>query len=116
MLVRRLWLTGFRNYAERRPSSSTPGLTVVLGDNGQGKTNLVEAMAFLATLESFRGHADRRPGAARRRAAVVRAEVVHADGRELLVEAEIGARAAAPRAWSTASGWRAAATCSACCG
>ncbi len=90
MLVRRLWLTGFRNY-DSLTVELGPGLTAVLGDNGQGKTNLVEAMAFLARLDSFRGtptdalvrHGDE--------AAVVRAEVVHADGRELLVEAEIGA-------------------------
>ena len=31
------------------------GLTAVVGDNGQGKTNLLEALGYLATLESFRG-------------------------------------------------------------
>ena len=33
----------------------TAGTTVVVGDNGQGKTNLAEAIAYLATLSSFRG-------------------------------------------------------------
>ena len=31
------------------------GTTAVVGDNGQGKTNVAEALAYLATLESFRG-------------------------------------------------------------
>ena len=49
-----LWLTDFRNYetAELRPA---PGLTVLTGANGEGKTNLLEAVGYLATLSSFRG-------------------------------------------------------------
>ncbi len=88
MIVRRLWLTGFRNY-EAADVVLGPGLTAVVGDNGQGKTNLVEALAFLALVESFRGvptDALVRQGST---SAVVRAEVVHGDGRELLIEAEI---------------------------
>ena len=75
MRLQRLWLTDFRNYesAELEPS---PGLTAVVGANGQGKSNLLEAVAWLATLSSFRGAPDEalvRVGAAE---AVVRAEVV----------------------------------------
>ncbi len=90
MLVRRIWLTDFRNYRSLELSLS-PALTVVVGANGQGKTNLVEALGFLATLDSFRGaptEALVRHGATH---AVVRAEIVHDDGREILVEAEIPA-------------------------
>ena len=48
----------------RRPSSgSRPGLTVVVGDNGEGKTNLLEAVGYLATLTSFRGAPGRGAGA-----------------------------------------------------
>jgi DNA replication and repair protein RecF len=88
VFVRRLWLTDWRNH-DALDLSFAAGLTAVVGANGQGKTNLVEAIAYLATLDSFRGApADAlvRVGAD---AAVVRAEVVHDDGRELLVEAEL---------------------------
>jgi DNA replication and repair protein RecF len=83
-----LWLNDFRNYENARFEFTT-GRTAIVGANGQGKTNLVEALAFLATLDSFRDaptDALVRDGVER---AVVRAEVVHDDGRELLVEAEL---------------------------
>ncbi len=74
MRLQRLWLADFRGYtsAELEPA---PGLTAVVGANGQGKTNLLEAIAWLATLSSFRGAPDDalvRVGAPE---AVVRAEV-----------------------------------------
>ena len=87
MRVRRLWLTDFRNVA-RAELELPAGLTAVVGDNGQGKTNLLEAIGYLAQLESFRGaptEALVRTGAS---TAVVRAEVER-DERELLIEAEI---------------------------
>lgn len=90
MQVRRLWLSGFRSY-EAADVALGPGLTALVGGNGEGKTNLVEAVAFLALLESFRGvgpEALVRRGSA---AAVVRAEIVHRDGREVLIEAEVPA-------------------------
>ncbi|MCU1394234.1 MAG: recF [Ilumatobacteraceae bacterium] len=88
MLVRSLQLVDFRNYAEASLQFES-GTTAVLGDNGQGKTNLAEALAYLATLDSFRGaptEALVRVGA---ESAIIRAEVRHDDGRELLIEAEI---------------------------
>ncbi|HRW36331.1 MAG: DNA replication/repair protein RecF [Acidimicrobiales bacterium] len=87
MQLRRLWLTDFRGYREADVAFD-PGLTAVLGPNGQGKTNLLEAIGYLATLGSFRGApADAlvRVGAER---AIVRAEAER-EGRELLLEAEI---------------------------
>ena len=54
MIVERLELVDFRNYASAS-FELTAGTTVVVGDNGQGKTNLAEALAYLATLASFRG-------------------------------------------------------------
>ena len=65
-----------------------PGVTVFLGRNGQGKTNLVEAIGYLASLGSHRVSNDGplvRSGAER---AIVRGEVVHA-GRQALIELEI---------------------------
>jgi len=87
--VTKLWLADFRNYtaAELEPA---PGLTAVVGANGEGKTNLLEAVGYLATLASFRGA----PGEALVRAgaelAVVRSEVER-EGRTSLVEAELRA-------------------------
>jgi DNA replication and repair protein RecF len=88
VIVTRLELVDFRNYANAA-FDFEPGTTAVVGLNGQGKTNLAEAMAYLATLDSFRGaplDAMIRVGAD---AAVVRATVVHDDGREVLVELEL---------------------------
>jgi DNA replication and repair protein RecF len=85
--LRRLWLTDFRGYHDADVAFD-PGLTAVVGPNGQGKTNLLEAIGYLATLGSFRGaptDALIRSGAER---AVVRAEAER-EGRELLLEAEI---------------------------
>jgi DNA replication and repair protein RecF len=65
-----------------------PGVTVLVGKNGMGKTNLVEALGYVATLDSHRVATDAplvRSGAA---SAVIRCVIVH-DGRELLVELEI---------------------------
>ena len=64
------------------------GLTSVVGDNGQGKTNLLESVAYLQ-LDSFRGASTEalvRMGAT---TAVVRE--VEREERELLIEAELGA-------------------------
>jgi DNA replication and repair protein RecF len=87
VLLRRLWLTDFRSYASAELELG-PGLTALLGDNGEGKTNLLEAVGYLATLSSFRGAPNEalvRGGASM---AVVRAEGER-DGRALLIEAEI---------------------------
>jgi DNA replication and repair protein RecF len=88
--VTRLWLTDFRNYETADLAPDPDGLTVIVGSNGEGKTNLLEAVGYLATLSSFRGaptEALVRQGAA---AAVVRAEGQR-DERSLLIEAELAA-------------------------
>lgn len=85
--VRHLSLVDYRSY----PTAEVPlekGPTVFVGPNGQGKTNLVEAIGYVATLSSHRVGTDSplvRSGASR---AVVRAAIVK-DDRELLVELEI---------------------------
>ena len=87
MYVRRVELTDFRSY-ERVAVDLDPGVTVLVGQNGTGKTNLVEALGYVATLDSHRVATDAplvRAGAA---SAVIRCAIVH-DGRELLVELEI---------------------------
>jgi len=83
-----LWLSDFRNYASAALDPAPAGLTVIIGSNGEGKTNLLEAVGYLASLRSFRGapaEALVRVGAP---FAVVRAEA-HRERRQLLIEAEI---------------------------
>jgi len=87
MYVRHLSVTDFRSYDEASLDFE-PGVTALVGPNGQGKTNLVEALGYLATLGSHRVALDAplvRAGAER---AVVRAVVVR-DGRDTAVEVEI---------------------------
>ena len=54
MRLDRLEVRGFRSYDEASLDLA-PGLTVLIGENGSGKTNLLEAMGYLASLNSFRG-------------------------------------------------------------
>lgn len=87
MHVRRVELVDFRSYPQLGLDLE-PGANVLVGPNGTGKTNLVEALGYVATLSSHRVATDAplvRAGAA---SAVIRCHVVH-DGRELLVELEI---------------------------
>lgn len=87
MWLKNLEVTDFRNY-EQLGLVLPQGLTVVEGANGQGKTNLIEAIGYLASLSSFRGSPTEalvRSGAS---SAVVRAEAER-EGRTLLLEAEI---------------------------
>ncbi|MEV4130917.1 DNA replication/repair protein RecF [Dactylosporangium sp. NPDC049742] len=87
MYVRGLELVDFRSY-ERVVVEFEPGACVLVGPNGVGKTNLVEALAYVASLESHRVATDAplvRFGTSR---AVVRCAIVHEE-RELLVELSI---------------------------
>lgn len=89
MQLDRLSLVDFRGYAAAEVQLA-PGLTAVIGANGQGKSNLLEAIGWLGGLRSFRGAVPEtlvRVGAAR---AIVRGEGQR-EGRALLVEAEIAA-------------------------
>lgn len=52
--VGQLRLRDFRNYA-RLDAQFAPGFHLLVGDNAQGKTNILEAIYLLATLRSFRG-------------------------------------------------------------
>ncbi|GAA4115938.1 DNA replication/repair protein RecF [Knoellia locipacati] len=87
MFVRHLTVGDFRSY----PSAELPlepGITTFVGLNGQGKTNLVEAIGYLASLSSHRVSSDAplvRFGAGQ---AIIRGAVVR-DGRESMVEIEI---------------------------
>src|SRR5690242_19237798 len=54
MHLAHLKLRDFRNYP-RLDADFAPGFHLLLGDNAQGKTNILEAIYLLATLRSFRG-------------------------------------------------------------
>jgi DNA replication and repair protein RecF len=87
MRVSHLSLADFRSYAAVELPLD-PGVTALVGPNGQGKTNLVEAIGYVATLDSHRVATDAplvRLGAER---AVVRV-AVERDGRQTLVELEL---------------------------
>ena len=53
MHVKHLNLVNFRNY-NSVDIKFAPGINILVGRNGQGKTNLVEAINYLATLSSHR--------------------------------------------------------------
>ena len=87
MYLSRLALTDFRSYAAV-DLRLEPGVSTLIGANGQGKTNVVEAVAYLATLGSHRVASDAplvRHGAER---AILRGAVTSAE-RDSLVEIEI---------------------------
>ncbi|WP_105566697.1 DNA replication/repair protein RecF [Microbacterium halophytorum] len=76
MIVEHLSLKDFRNYAEAELELG-PGANVLVGRNGQGKTNLAEAIAYLATLGSHRVSADAPLVREGESAAFVRARLRH---------------------------------------
>ena len=87
MHVRHLTVCDFRSYGTA-DLPLEPGVTTIVGLNGQGKTNLVEAIGYLASLSSHRVATDQplvRFGADQ---AVIRGAVVR-DGRETMVELEL---------------------------
>jgi DNA replication and repair protein RecF len=89
MYVRHLALRDFRSWTEL-DLELTPGRTVFVGPNGFGKTNLVEALWYCATLGSHRVATDApliRAGSER---AIV-STIVVSEGRELAVDIEITA-------------------------
>ena len=92
MHVARLSLTDYRNY-ERAELALGPGATVLVGRNGQGKTNLVEAIGYLSTLGSHRVAGDQALIRAGADAAIIRALLAHGD-RELLVEVQLNRQGA----------------------
>lgn len=87
MHVRELWVTDFRSWKSCELPLET-GVTVLCGRNGVGKTNLVEAVGYLATLSSHRVAGDASLIRRGRDSALIRAAII-SDGRELLLEAQL---------------------------
>lgn len=90
MFIKHLSLANFRNY-ETAEVSFEPGVNLLVGPNGQGKTNLVEAIRYLSTLSSHRvaGYVplirNAQPPVAQ---AIIRA-LAHHEGRDALLELEL---------------------------
>jgi DNA replication and repair protein RecF len=87
MYVSHLSLHDFRSYASAEVELE-PGVTAFIGRNGQGKTNLVEAIDYLSRLASHRVASDAPLVRAGAEQAVVRAAVVR-DGRTAVLEIEL---------------------------
>ena len=58
MIVKAVTLDFFRNYTHLEVSFD-PGVNVIVGENAQGKTNLIEAVAYLSSASSHRARYDR---------------------------------------------------------
>lgn len=95
MRVSHVALDDFRSY-RHAVVEFAPGTTVLLGSNGQGKTNLVEAVSYLSAFSSHRVSAEQAlvrlplsPDEAQPGGAVVRVRLVTAGERETVIELEI---------------------------
>jgi DNA replication and repair protein RecF len=88
VFVEQITITNFRNYVLAELQPARDGVTLLQGENGAGKTNLLEAVAYFATLRSFRGAPAGLLVRSGQQQAVLRARADRA-GRSLLVEAEL---------------------------
>lgn len=95
MIVTHLNLSDFRNY-ETLDVELHPGPNLFVGSNGQGKTNLVEALGYLSTLGSHRVSVDHAMIRQGQESAIIRARLAH-DDREVLAEVQLN-RSVANRA------------------
>lgn len=87
MLVRHLTLSHFRNHTAT-DLELHPGVNLLVGSNGQGKTNFVEAIAYLSTLSSHRVAGYQPLIQHDQPQSIIRALVVHED-RDVLLELEL---------------------------
>ena len=87
MHLTHLSLKNFRSYSELELPLN-PGVTVFLGRNGEGKTNIVESILYLSFLSSHRTAGDQPLVKLGENAAYIRAKTAHPE-REILVELEI---------------------------
>jgi DNA replication and repair protein RecF len=87
VIVEQLSLVDFRNYAHADLAFSA-GANLLVGRNGQGKTNLAEAITYLATLGSHRVSSDAPLVRAGADAAIVRVRLAHGE-RRMMLEVQI---------------------------
>jgi DNA replication and repair protein RecF len=87
MWVQTLHLNNFRSYKEAHVEFA-PGVNVLVGSNGQGKTNIVESIYYLATLNSHRVASENSLVKSGELSAVIRSKINH-DDRALTIDIEI---------------------------
>ena len=87
MLVRHLSLRDFRNY-DLAEVPLHPGANLFVGSNGQGKTNLVEALGYLSTLGSHRVSVDHAMVRQGQESAIIRARVENGE-KTILLEVQL---------------------------
>ena len=90
MHIASLDITDFRNITAATLDPDPTGTTVITGRNGTGKTSLLEAVAYLSTLQSFRGSPKEAMVRAGAGSAILRARTVVGD-RPVEIEAELTA-------------------------
>ena len=90
MQLRHLTLANFRNHTHSEIELAA-GINLFVGPNGQGKTNMVEAVRYLSTLSSHRVAGYQPLIKANTPSAVVRALVASSD-RDVLLELELAGR------------------------
>jgi DNA replication and repair protein RecF len=88
VFVEQIAIIDFRNYVSAELVPARHGVTLLQGENGAGKTNLLEAVAYFATLRSFRGAPASSLVRSGQQQAVLRARADRG-GRSLLIEAEL---------------------------
>ena len=89
MRIDALELHSFRNYSELNVAFA-PDCNVIVGENAQGKTNLLEAIVYLCSARSPRARSDRELIAFGQNECALRGEAF-ARGREFLLEIALGA-------------------------
>jgi DNA replication and repair protein RecF len=87
VIVTHLTLSDFRNY-ETAELDLHRGSNLFVGSNGQGKTNLVEALGYLSTLGSHRVSNDQAMIRAGQESAIIRAKLEHGE-RSILAEVQL---------------------------
>ncbi|MFG6352003.1 MAG: DNA replication/repair protein RecF [Oscillospiraceae bacterium] len=90
MTVNAITLDNFRSYAHGE-AAFHPGMNIIVGENAQGKTNLLEAVAYLSSASSHRARYDRELIRRGEERAALRAKIT-SRGRELTLEAELRQR------------------------
>jgi DNA replication and repair protein RecF len=87
MFVKHLTLTHFRNHVSTEIALE-PGVNLLVGPNGQGKTNVIEAIEYLSTLSSHRVSGYQPLIHKDALSAIVRLKVSHAE-RDVLIDLEL---------------------------
>lgn len=88
MYIEHVSVNNFRNYAAAEFAPAPRGITLLQGDNGAGKTNILEAVAYISMLKSFRGAPAGSLVRSGEQQAVLRA-TANREGRSILVETEL---------------------------